>query len=148
MEFAGEGEMIDDVERRFLAADAQHRRGWGPFARELAVAVYTHAAELDEAIGPLLQRWTLDRLPALERLCLRMALCELRHFPEIPLRVTINEYVELARMFSGEEATQYINAVLDRLSRDFPHKDVQTGEGSEMKEETVKVIEEGEPDHG
>ena len=60
-----------------------------------------------------------------------MALAELRHFPAIPLRVTINEYVELAREFSGEESTQYINAVLDRLARDFPHKDVQHGEGSD-----------------
>jgi N utilization substance protein B len=123
MEFAGPDEAIEDVERRFLAADKLHRRGWGPFARALARQAWAKREELDQAIRPTLKNWTLERLPIVERLCLRLALCELAYFPDIPLRVTINESIELARMFGNDESPVYINAVLDALARAFPQKD-------------------------
>ena len=128
LEFAAPGEPFLDVERLYLMADTSRRRGWGPFARRLAETAYTQREELDEAILPLLRKWTLDRLPWIDRLCLRMALCELRNFPDIPLRVTINEYIDLARLYSTDESPQYVNAMLDQLSRDFQHKDFQTNE--------------------
>ncbi|MEN6625476.1 MAG: transcription antitermination factor NusB [Candidatus Sumerlaeia bacterium] len=133
LEFAAVASEDDYVatERRFLAADPTHKRGWGPFARELARRSYDGRAGLDDTIGPMLHNWKLERLPILDRVCLRMALCELRDFPDIPLRVTINEYIELVRQFSSDEATQYINAVLDRLAHQFPEKDFKTGKGSE-----------------
>ena len=130
LEFADpEDEDFTLVERRFLNLSPSHRRGWGPFARELTRAANEQRHELDEAIEPMLRGWRLDRLPPVELICLRLALCELRRFPDIPLRVTINEYIELTRQFSGEEATQYVNAVLDRLAAQFPHKDFKTGPG-------------------
>lgn len=133
LEFADMGGDEDYAvcERRFVNADPTHKRGWGPFARELAKKVYDERASLDEAIAPMLHNWRLDRLPILDRICLRMALCELREFADIPLRVTINEYIEIVRQFSSDESTQYVNAVLDRLAHEFPSKDFKTGKGSE-----------------
>jgi transcription antitermination factor NusB len=128
LDHAAPDEPLEQVERRFLAMDPSQRRGWGPFARKLAEEVHAHKDELDAAIKPLLRNWTLERLPRLDLLCLRMALCELRTFPEIPLRVTINEYIELARLFSTDDSPQYINAVLDQLAKEFPEKDFQVGE--------------------
>lgn len=128
LEFARSDDPVEQVEHKFLNMDPSQRRGWGPFARKLALQVHAHQQELDEAIRPQLRNWTLERLPRLDLLCLRMALCEMRHFPEIPLRVTINEYIELARLFGTDESPQYINAVLDQLSRDFPQKDFQVHE--------------------
>ncbi len=122
-----------ETERRFLGVDPSHRRGWGPFARELARKVFDCRDELDKSIAPLLHNWRLERLPILDRVCLRMALCELRDFGDIPLRVTINEYIELVRQFSSDESTQYVNAVLDRLARQFPDKDFKTGKGNALK---------------
>lgn len=129
---AGEDDYLE-IERRFLACDPSHRRGWGPFARDLSRKVHDQRAELDKAIAPLLHKWTVERLPILDRVCLRMALCELREFDDIPLRVTINEYIELVRQFSADESTQYVNAVLDKLAREFPNKDFKTGKGSALK---------------
>jgi N utilization substance protein B len=128
MEFAEPEATLGDAERQFLNADKLHRRGWGPFARTLATQSYERRAELDEAIRPTLKKWTLERLPIVDRLCLRMALCELAYFPDIPLRVTINEYIELARMFGNDESPTYINAVLDTLAKAFPRKDFQVRE--------------------
>ncbi len=128
LEYAAEGENPLDVMHKFLAADPLHRRGWGPFARSLVEKVWAERAELDEQIRPMLRRWTLERLPMLDRICLRLALCELRDFPDIPMRVTINEYIDISRQFGTDESPQYINAVLDKLARDFPQKDFQAKE--------------------
>jgi N utilization substance protein B len=135
LEFAAPGAIFLEVERLFLMADVSRRRGWGPFARRLAETAYTRREDLDEAILPLLRKWTLDRLPWIDRLCLRMALCELRYFPDIPLRVTLNEYIDLARLYSTDESPQYVNAMLDQLSRDFQHKDFQANEPDSESEE-------------
>ncbi|MCE5228596.1 transcription antitermination factor NusB [bacterium] len=128
VEFAQPANVEDylEVERRFLSCDPSHRRGWGPFARDLSRNVFAKREELDNAIAPLLHKWKIERLPILDRVCLRMALCELREFADIPLRVTINEYIELVRQFSSDESTQYINAVLDKLAREFPNKDFKS----------------------
>jgi len=125
LEFAGDREPPAEVERLFLAADKAHRRGWGPFARSLAHQAYQRRDALDLAIRPTLKNWTLERLPILDRLCLRLALCELACFPDIPLRVTINEYIEMARLYGNDESPTYINAVLDTLAKAYPQKDFQ-----------------------
>ncbi|MCL5270729.1 MAG: transcription antitermination factor NusB [bacterium] len=128
LEYGSPGGSFEEVERLYLAGAPDRRRGWGPFARRLAAEVHKRRDELDRAIEPALEHWTLDRLPRIDRICLRMALCELAYFPDIPLRVTINEYIELVRLFSTDDSPQYINAVLDRIARDYSHKDVQLKE--------------------
>ena len=127
MEF-NPSEEFTEVEHRFLNLHPSYRRGWGPFARALSQAAWEHRTELDEAIAPLLRGWSLDRLPRIDLLCLRMALAELRYFADIPLRVTLNEYIDLVRMFSQNESSPYVNAVLDRLSREFPQKDFRSSD--------------------
>jgi N utilization substance protein B len=56
-------------------------------------------------------------MPVIDRLILRMAVYELRHVPDAPAAVVINEALELARTFSGEDAVRFINGVLDGLAR-------------------------------
>lgn len=125
LEHSVPGTEFATIERSFLSLDTEHRRGYGPFARALASQAWAARAELDERVSPALQNWSLERLPLVDRLCLRLALCEMRDFAEIPLRVTINEAIELARMFSTDDSPQFINAVLDRLGKDFAHKDFE-----------------------
>lgn len=148
LEFAPPGETIEQAERSFLSLDAAQRRGWGPFAKKLAEEVQRHHTTLDEAIRPLLRNWTIERLPKMDLLCLRMALGEMRYFPDIPLRVTINEYIELARMFSTDESPQYINAVLDQLAKEFPQKDFQVGEKGVAPQEGDEPADEDEDAEG
>ena len=149
-EYSAKGSTFEEIEDLFLGSDQSRRRGWGPFARALARATAARRKELDTAIGPLLRHWKLERLPRVDLLCLRVALCELREFAEIPLRVTIDEYIELSRLFSTEESPQYINAVLDQLAREFPQKDFQareeatTGRKKKTPEKEDEVEDENE----
>lgn len=103
---------------------AKWRKGWSPFAKSLAQKTFEKRAELDGEISKRLEHWKIERLPLTDRICLRMALCEFREFPDIPLRVTMDEYIELARMFGTEDSPKFVNGVLDALGREFQHKDV------------------------
>lgn len=115
----------EEAEREFLAVNARRRKVWSPFASRLARLAWQQRHDLEREIEPHLKRWKLARLPLTDRLCLRMALCELKNFPEIPLRVTLNEYIELARLFGGtEDSPQFVNGVLDHIAAQFKHKDI------------------------
>jgi len=67
-------------------------------------------------IAPLLQDWTIDRLPTIDRILLRMGVYELRNRTDIPKPVVINEAVELAKKFSTEDSGRFVNGVLATAS--------------------------------
>jgi N utilization substance protein B len=90
------------------SGDSAHRL----FVKDLVMGTLEHAGESDEIVAPLLQQWSLERLPTIDRLLLRMAAFELRHRPEI-----INEAVELAKRFSTEDSGRFINGVLSSVMR-------------------------------
>ncbi len=87
------------------------------FVRDLVLGTLESSEECDSVIVPLLQGWTIERLPTLDRLLLRMGVYELRHRPETPPAVVINEAVELAKKFSTEDSGRFVNGVLDRASK-------------------------------
>jgi len=82
------------------------------FIQDLVYGTLEHSEESDRTFSPLLEGWTIDRLPTIDRLLLRMSLFELRHRPQIPHAVVINEAVELAKKFSTEDSGRFINGVL------------------------------------
>jgi N utilization substance protein B len=82
------------------------------FVEDIVRGTLEHQTELDEAIVPLLRGWTLERLPTIDRLLLRMGVFELRYRPETPRAVVINEAVELAQKFSTEESGRFVNGIL------------------------------------
>jgi N utilization substance protein B len=86
------------------------------FVEDLVRGTVEHAGEIDEAIVPLLHGWTLDRLPTIDLLLLRMGIFEMRYRPETPRAVVINEAVELAHKFSTEESGRFINGVLANVA--------------------------------
>ncbi len=92
-------------------------RGW---FEALVTGVDAERAALDEKIAPLLgESWSLDRLGGVQRAVLRAAAYELMVRREVPARVVISEYVDLAGAFSGAEEVSFVNAVLDRLAREL-----------------------------
>jgi len=93
-------------------APSEHRA----FVRDLVLGTLDHSEEADAAIAPLLQGWTLERMPTLDRLILRMANYELRH-EGTPPAVVMDESVELAKKFSTEDSGRYVNGVLAALVR-------------------------------
>ncbi len=70
---------------------------------------------LDQEVIPLIKNWEFSRIALIDRLVLRLAVCEILHFQEIPPKVTINEAIDLAKKFSTEESGRFVNGILDAL---------------------------------
>lgn len=87
------------------------------FARETAEAVAAKAPELDGRITEASEDWTADRLGALERNVLRIAIHELDH-GEVPIEVAIDEAVSLAKRYASDDAGRLVNGILGRIVRD------------------------------
>ena len=88
-----------------------------PFACELAEAVVADAPKLDERITAAAEGWTADRLGAVERNVLRIAIHELDS-DAVPDEVAIDEAVELAKRYASDEAGRFVNGILGRILRE------------------------------
>lgn len=102
------------------------------FAESLVYGTIGHLADLDKLIEQHSRNWRLERIAVIDRLVLRMAAFELLHDPETPAPVVMNEAIELARTFSGDESVPFVNGVLDaiRKSANLPedvNDDVERG---------------------
>ncbi len=89
------------------------------YAHELLTAVQEKEAYCMELIGPKLNNWDKDRVALIDLLLLRMGICEFLYFPTIPTKVTINEYIELAKQYSTPQSGQFVNGVLDNILKDL-----------------------------
>lgn len=87
------------------------------FATELAHDTVRRLPAIDPLIAETAERWRPERMPILDRLILRMAVCELIRAGGTPPAVVINEALELARTFSTEEAVKFINGMLDGIRK-------------------------------
>lgn len=89
------------------------------FCRQLFVKTIEHDAEYEEMIEAKLQNWELERIIGMDILLMKMAICELLEFPDIPIKVTLNEYIDLAKAYSSDKSKIFVNGVLDRLIVDL-----------------------------
>jgi N utilization substance protein B len=89
------------------------------FAKRLVVQTIHHSAEIDKVIKARVTNWDFKRIAILDRLILRMGICELLYFREIPPKVSMNEAIELAKLFSTERSGQFVNGVLDAVVNDM-----------------------------
>jgi transcription antitermination protein NusB len=85
------------------------------FARNLVIETVKRTDEVDEVIRQRVTNWDFKRIATLDRLILRMAICELLYFKDIPPKVTMNEAIELAKLFSTDRSSQFVNGVLDAI---------------------------------
>lgn len=88
-------------------------------ARGIVDGVATHRDDLDGRISAHLVGWTLQRMPLIDKIVLRMATFELLERPETPTAVILNEAVELAKRFSTDESPRFVNGVLASLAREI-----------------------------
>ena len=87
------------------------------FARVLGLEAWQGRDSYDARIGAVTQNWTIDRLSRIDRILMWMALAEIDHFDDVPVKVSIDEAIELAKRYSVEKAPAFINGVLDRLAQ-------------------------------
>jgi N utilization substance protein B len=88
--------------------DEAHR-----YAEALARGSWENRESIDAYLADATRNWRVERLAIIDRLLLRLAVHELLDYPGTPPRVVIDEAIELARMYSGEEAARFVNGVLD-----------------------------------
>jgi transcription antitermination protein NusB len=101
-----EAALAQRVEENELPADAIE------FATSLVRGVLEHRAELDQTIGKHAPEWPVDQLAVVDRNILRIALFELLYLLEVPLKVAVNEAVELGKMYGSDTAPRFVNGVL------------------------------------
>lgn len=97
--------------------DDPQRAAPDEFMETLVRGTSTKAPELDQRISEKSEHWRLDRMPAVDRNILRLAVYEMNEI-KTPAPVVIDEALELARQFSGDESVSFINGVLDAVHRD------------------------------
>ena len=85
------------------------------FARQLLRSVLSKSDMLRDMIDKNTKNWELDRIAFMDILIMEVALAELLDFPTIPVNVTLNEYIEIAKLYSTEKSSTFINGVLDNI---------------------------------
>lgn len=89
------------------------------FARELLRAVLEKDAHLETLIFPKLKNWDAERIATLDMILMKMGVSEFLYFETIPPKVTINEYIELAKEYSTQQSGQFVNGILDNIHKDL-----------------------------
>jgi N utilization substance protein B len=101
------------------------------FTVELFRKTLSKSEENRKTIEAYTKNWDVERVATMDILIMELALTELTEFPSVPIKVSLNEYIELAKYYSTQRSSIFINGVLDRITRDFKEqqKIVKTGRG-------------------
>lgn len=112
-------------------------RGLSPAARRfcegLVRGILDHTVAVDDALRTHSQNYELDRLSAVDRNILRLAIHEMLFCPEIPPVVSINEAIDIAKKYSTEESGRFVNGVLDRIKATLTRPDRTSSKPTELK---------------
>jgi N utilization substance protein B len=100
----------------YQAADERATPDVTGFAGELVRGVTAHRSELDETIQAASTNWKLDQMGRVDRIVLRMAVYEIAVARNVPVRAAINESIELAKTFAGDESGRFVNGILGKVA--------------------------------
>ena len=103
----------------FFLAYENDREAVDEFGKALLNFLYSADAQLTDRITKVLQNWDAERVAAIDMILLKLAVGEFLHFPNIPPTVTLNEYVDISKLYSTPNSKAFINGVLDRLLKQF-----------------------------
>jgi N utilization substance protein B len=114
------GGAVDDALTMFWQTQHEVSGQTRKFAEELIRGTCEHRAAIDEKIQKYTEHWELQRIAAVDRNILRLAIFEMLYRDDIPPIVSINEAVDIAKKFSTRESGAFVNGILDRLRADLP----------------------------
>lgn len=103
----------------FLLGSLYKNKDDQDFVTQLFKKVMLNHQTFENHIKIQTPNWESDRIADMDMILLKMGVCEFLHFPEIPTKVTINEYIEIAKDYSSEKSGFFVNGVLDKLSKEF-----------------------------
>lgn len=108
-----------DIQRAIMQISEDHQEDEIldlDYFRRLAYQVWSRLVPIDQWIAKSLENWSLDRIAVIDRNILRLGIYELLEEPDLPVRVVINEAIELSKRYGGEGSSRFINGVLDRVA--------------------------------
>ena len=107
------------VAEAFKLGNLYKDEGDKKFVIDLFRKVVLNHTEFEKEVIDKTPNWDTDRIAEIDMILIKMAICEFLKFPSIPARVTINEYIEIAKDYSTEKSSFFINGVLDKILKDF-----------------------------
>lgn len=113
----------------FLVPDVYKDEDDKVFAKDLLVKTLLNTSKFSEEIAEKTTNWDSERLATLDGVLLRMALCEFQKFPSIPVKVTINEYLEIAKEYSTPKSSLFLNGILDKVVKEYKQKNIHNKVG-------------------
>jgi len=113
------GETINQFWKNFEYPD-----DFRDFCERIVEGVELHRAEIDRLIELYSKNWSLSRIDLVDLNILRVAIFELAYCPDIPLKVAINEAIELSKKFGTEKSPPFINGILDKISQELKQEKV------------------------
>lgn len=108
------------------------------FANDLVNRIIIRKNELDENISRRVNNWEMSRIALIDKILLRMGICEILYFPDIPPKVSINEAIEIAKNYSTAGSGKFINGILDAILSDLKTEGKLNKTGRGLVEETIK----------
>ena len=109
------------VLNRIMALYPEKKKNF-KFILSLFQCVLDHVDWANDMIKSHLQNWEFDRVAQIDRVLLRMGICEIFYMDDIPPKVSISEMVEIAKVYSTEESSGFINGILDAVYKEFQQK--------------------------
>lgn len=113
------GQIVSTIIKPKFTSNKQNYK----FAERLFFETLNYQQELDEIIKVHINNWDIERLNIIDKIILRMALCEFLHFEEIPTKVTINEAIEIGKNYSTKKSGNFINGILDAALEQLTKED-------------------------
>jgi N utilization substance protein B len=121
---------LDEALSRFWKSFEPVEREVMDLTETLVRGVAEHRRTIDGAIEAVSTNWRLDRMARVDRNILRLAVHELLHRPEVPVKVVINEAIELGKKYGSESSGAFINGVLDKIAKSLPPARRPDGSGA------------------
>ncbi|TET46938.1 transcription antitermination factor NusB [candidate division TA06 bacterium] len=97
------------------------------FAESLVKQVMNHLGDIDKLISDTAKNWDLVRIAIIDKNILRFAIAELLYFPDIPMKVTIDEAIEVAKKYSTPDSGRFVNGILDKIAKSHPEAATKAG---------------------
>lgn len=141
-----QAEILDRTTEDLLGEECSFIDGAKPsqYATALVLGVEENLDEIDDLLERYSENWAIGRMPSVDRAILRLAAYEMSHVDEVPVSVSINEAVELAKEFGGEDdSPRFVNGVLGRIA-EYLEENTQADQGAASVSQAAEAGESGE----
>jgi N utilization substance protein B len=113
---------LEDTMRGYRGLQFPRKRAACPFARELLAKTVSEMKTIDARLQSVIEHWRLNRVSLVDRNLLRLAAAEIFFFDDIPPKVTINEYIEISKIYGDKDSPAFINGILDKVAKTMSSK--------------------------